>query len=481
MKHKVGLSRVILIQFLFSFILVYPLYDLNAQIKPAVWEIGLSSLGGTGDQAPFWFVSNRQGKYLPEKFASAIEAGFFAEPDTGKVFDYGYGIELFGRTGGVDYLWLHQAFGEIRLYDLVQLRFGMWEDIVGSYEPSISSGSIIWSGNARPLPRIEISVPEYNPVPYTNGFAEIKGLISHGWFEEGRYASDVWLHHKNVYLRLGGDYPLNFHYGFNHYAQWGGSSPRQEESYPSDFRAYLRVFFNLSGDPDEEGTPEGWVINKKGNSVGSRNVGFDLNMGTFSAGIYLQDVFEDGSGMRRVNFPDGLWGARFRFNEEKKPVQAVVYEFLHTTDQSGPEHSLDAGLVGNDNYFNHGHYRSGWTYHSYTIGTPLITSPFLVDDDVYGIINNRVIAHHFGIEGYIEVWKGLAWRQLFTYSRNYGTHSRPFDQRRDQFSWLMELVTPLDLLNLDISVSLAADVGDMYGDNYGLMIKLSKDGVLGGE
>jgi hypothetical protein len=47
-------------------------------------------------------------------------------------------------------------------------------------------------------------------------------------------------------------------------------------------------------------------------------------------------------------------GCLDRFPENtRKPVQAVVYEFLQTTHQSGPEHVLGE-LTGNDNYFNHG-------------------------------------------------------------------------------------------------------------------------------
>jgi hypothetical protein len=61
--------------------------------------------------------------------------------------------------------------------------------------------------------------------------------LSHGWFEEGRYVSNVWLHHKNAYLRLGGSLPVNIYYGFNHYAQWGGKSPGYEKPFPSISKA----------------------------------------------------------------------------------------------------------------------------------------------------------------------------------------------------------------------------------------------------
>ena len=467
-------NRLIFVLFT-TILLLIPSYGLRSQIKVPFWEAGLSSVGGLGKQAPFWIVSNRQGKFLPEKYAAAMELGLFVEQDTGRVIDYDYGLEMYGRLGTTSDMWVHQAYLNMKIWDMVKVSAGWQEETVGSSEPSISTGSVIWSGNARPMPKIAIGTPGYVPVPFTRGYAEISGTLSHGWFEEGRYASNVWLHHKNFYIRLGGTLPVNIHYGFNHYAQWGGSSPRQEDPYPSDFKSYMKVFFISDGDPDQAGTPDGWVINKFGNHLGSRNYGIDLNLGTVSAGIYHQDVFEDNSGYSRKNFPDGLWGARIRLPDQGRIVQAVVYEFLHTTDQSGPVHDVEGDtLGGNDNYFNHGHYQSGWTYHKYTIGTPMVTSPLLNDPANYRIRNNRVIAHHLGFEGFIGV--NLRYRTLFTFSRNFGTYTWPFDERRDQLSWMAEFTGPLNVFDLEAGVTVAGDTGRMYGDNFGIILVLRKRG-----
>jgi len=451
----------------------------QAQIKNPSWEVSFSGLISDGEQAPFWLISNRQGKYLPENNAGSIEMGFFAEADTGKVFDYHFGMEAYGRQDRSGDLWIHQLYGGITLYDLLQLRAGMWEEIVGSREPKLSSGSIIWSGNARPIPKIEISTPGYMDVPYTRGYAEIKGMLSHGWFEEGRFASDVYMHHKNAYIRLGGDLPVNISYGFNHYAQWGGSTELHDKPYPSDLEAYYWIFFNRSADPDDPAAPDTWARHKYGNTLGSRNYGIDLDLESVSAGIYFQDVFEDGSGLRRRNFPDGLWGAYVRFPEKDRLVQGVVYEFLHTKDQSGPRHSDDEGNIigGNDNYFNHAIYRSGWSYHDYTIGSPLISSPLLTEETEHynNMKNNRVSAHHIGLEGFIA--PELNYRGLFTYSRNYGTFNEPFDEPIDQLSLMVELTRPLPWYELEAGITLAGDIGRMYGDNYGVMLNLRKRGV----
>lgn len=445
-----------------------------AQPKAPVLEVETATVLSSGRLTPFWLMSNRQGKIDPYRDQASISLSAFVQPDTGKVFDLHYGAEIYGRQERTGDLWLHQLYAAVTYKDVVELRAGLWEEIIGSREPLLSTGSIIWSGNARPMPKIQIGTPGYINVPFTRGYAEGSLLIAHGWFVDDRYGKDVLMHHKNAYLRIGGSLPVNLHYGFNHYAQWGGSVPHRDLPFPSDFRTFLRVFANRAGDPDDPATPPGWAQNKYGNSLGSRNYGIDIKLKRFKTGAYHQDVFDDGSGLRRRNFPDGLWGAYFRFIDKKRPIQAFVYEWLHTKDQSGPTHNDDQGnqVGGNDNYFNHGDYRSGWSFHGFTIGTPFITSPILNDPSFHRFLNTRVLAHHIGFTGYLS--EKLEYRSLVSYSRNYGMHHLPFEPPRDQYSILLELNYPLPWYDIKANITMAADIGDMYGDNYGVMLSLRR-------
>ena len=447
---------------------------LRADMLPFVVETSLTTMVSDGRHAPFWLLSNREGRFLPEHHAAALDLALFSRPDTTGNIRYGYGLELFGRLSDSSSVHIHQAFAFVQWKDLLQFRAGRWTDVVGSSEPLLSTGSIIWSANARPMTQLEIRTPDYINVPYTRGYLEVKGRLSHGWFERDRYVEGVWMHHKNIYFRLGGNLPVNLTYGFNHYAQWAGQSPDYDKPFPSDLDAFYRIFFNRAGDDDDPATPPGWAINKFGNTLGSRSYGVDVTLNNSVTGVYMQDVFDDGSGLRRQNFPDGLWGAYLRFDGEKRLVQAIVYEFLHTKDQSGPTHNDPDGNVvgGNDNYFNHGQYRSGWTLYGFTIGTPLITSPILNDPPSRRFANNRVLAHHVGLEGHLA--NHLTYRGLFTYSRNYGRHSIPFDQPIDQLSMMLELARPIPGHNLEAGITLAADAGRMYGDNLGLLLSLRK-------
>lgn len=465
-----SMNRTVLFLILTTIIIPFSAF---AGWRPHTAEAGVTFITSGGRHAPFWLLSNREGRFLPEDHAAALDLSVFSRTDTLSKLRFGYGLEVFGRASDSSRAHLHQAYAYIQWKDLLQLRAGRWTNIVGSREPALSSGSIIWSGNARPMTRVEISTPDYITIPYTGGLLELKGLMAHGWFEQERFVEGVWMHHKNLYGRFGGSFPVNLVYGFNHYAQWAGQSPVRDEPFPSDLEAFIRVFLNRSGSESDPTTPPGWAVNKFGNSLGSRNYGIELTTASLEAGIYWQDVFEDNSGLNHKNFPDGLWGLHARFTGKQRVLQAFVLEVLHTKDQSGPTHNDPEGNVvgGNDNYFNHGHYRSGWTYHKFTIGTPLLTSPIFNESSIR-LLNNRVLAYHFGAEGHLG--PDTRYRGLFTYSRNYGLHSIPFAEPIDQLSVMLELTRPLRRYGLDIAATLAGDIGRLYGDNIGVMLSIRK-------
>lgn len=437
-------------------------------------QVALNTTVSDGRHAPFWLISNREGRFLPEQHAAGLSLSLFSRPDTSTNLRYGYGLELFGRFSDNSNAHIHQAYAFIQWKELLQFRVGRWADVVGSREPGLSSGSIIWTANARPMTQLEIRTPDYIDIPLTFGYLEVKGRMSHGWFEQERYVEGVWMHHKNIYFRLGGKLPVNLSYGFNHYAQWAGQSPDFNLPFASDLDAFYRIFFNRAADEGDPATPPGWGSNKYGNTLGSRSYGIDIEFGSTETGLYMQDIFDDGSGLKRRNFPDGLWGSYFRLTGEKRLLQAVVYEFLYTKHQSGPTHNDPDGNVvgGNDNYFNHGYYQSGWTLHGFTIGTPLLTSPIFNDPANHRLVNTRVLAHHVGFEGWFS--DRTSYRSLITYSRNYGMHHRPFEPPIDQLSLMLELIRRLPAHGIELGVTLAADAGRMYGDNLGVMISVIK-------
>lgn len=153
--------------------------------------------------------------------------------------------------------------------------------------------------------------------------------------------------------------------------------------------------------------------------------------------------FDDGKNIIQTQtFPDGIWTIDFSFDKRNGIVTDVLYEYIHTTWQSGdthdrvatheemthdygkyvywqdPKHFYYGRIVegGKDDYFNNGDYKSGWTYFGKTIGMPLIV-PAAPDSEgiTMGVVNNRIRAHHFGLKGVI---CKIPYRFRATYSSN---------------------------------------------------------------
>jgi len=477
------LRRTQILILLFS-LLFFSVTLSDAQIlKTPTAEVTNNTWVSSGNMLPFRMVSKQFGKYPADLNGNITAIDLFSTPSSSALFDLNYGLEIANRITGDNELWLHQGYLQLDYRNFISISAGIWEETMGNQFEPLSSGSIIWSGNARPLPKIEIGTAGYVDVPFTGGKLEAKASLAHGWFEADRHVENVMLHQKYIYFRTSWDFPLAINYGFHHYAQWGGISPRHG-ALPVDWDSYRRVFLAESGG---ENSPEGWQINRFGNHIGSRHLGFDWERDDNTIGVYHQDVYEDESGRVKSNFPDGLWGIYWESNNEKPMVKGLLYEWLYTADQSGPVHDWRAGLGGEDNYFNHGVYQNGWTSHNMIIGTPFITSPrfnheiFNPDEPTnydHRLFNSRVSVHHAGFMGYFTEY--MSYKIVGSYSRNKGLHNHSADlwrpevykinKAREQWSWRGDLSYYWQQPGLETTLSLALDQGEMYGDNFGVMV-----------
>jgi len=210
-------------------------------------------------------------------------------------------------------------------------------------------------------------------------------------------------------------------------------------------------------------------------------------------GLYWQTIFEDGSGKAYRNIKDGLWGFYLHTKDKNKLFNGFVYEFINTTDQSGPSQEEFWELEGvrysypipgseyhigggNDNYFNNSIYQFGWTYKDMTIGTPFMSSPAILAGGVPNdyIRNNKVTGHHFGIEGNV---KDIFYKIFYTYYLNFGTNFSPISPNKSQHSILLETYISNKLpWGIDASLKGGIDIGTMYGNNLGIQVSLIKRG-----
>ena len=458
-------KNIIVLFFLFLSSLIY------SQISAPNIDLYSGASAGIGDNKPFWNISNQQGQYSLDPFGGLLGVTIESVDSSDSFISFDYGIEIYSRFQQNNGFLIQRGYAEVKIPFLV-FWAGKKEEIIGNQDSSLSIGSTVWSGNARPMPKLVLATPGYVDVPFTKGYVEVNGSLAHGWFEKDRYVENVFLHQKYLHVRFGGDFFINASLGLIHFAQWGGNSPDTRfGELPSDWDAYKRVFFAQSGDSASVNISE--AINTLGNHLGSRNYRIDLNSKQFTFSLYYQTLFEDNSGMSKEFYKDGLLGVTIATKNPNKIVNRVVFEYLHTTFQSGPTHNLTDSikLVGNDDYFNNYIYRSGWTYKGMTLGTPLITSPIFNKDGSDRILNNRVLAFHLGLGGTLG---RINYRSFFTYSINEGTYTIPIDPSRQQFSWYFETIFPSIWRGIDMNVMLAADIGQMYGNNFGVNLLFRK-------
>ncbi len=237
--------------------------------------------------------------------------------------------------------------------------------------------------------------------------------------------------------------------------------------------------------------------------------GFDIKLTEYDFHLYYQKPWEDLSGISGGFIdPDRLLGLRVDFKQQKI-ISKILYEYIYTKWQSGPgipdsspsypteEDNYGYPFGGRDDYYNNYIYYDGWTYHDMIIGTPLFYTQararnFIPDlsDDYGNIVNNRVVGHHFGLQG---GYKILNYRLIGTYTRNYGTYAGAnkgrfnwasmedpdfdyeFDPPLDQFYFLMDTQWKINE-NISGIFQIGYDTGDIY-DNLGfhLGIRYSKN------
>lgn len=424
----------------------------------------------TGRQSPFWLVSNQFGKQSVNPVSGFFSAQLKTTEDTSKAFDYDYGMELFDRFDGDNRFWIHQAYFKARLH-FMYLRIGKCEETFGNQDELLSSGAYLFSENARPIPRIHVSTNDYVVVPFSANLVEVKGGISHGWFgEKDQYVAGAYLHHKYAHIRFGERrYRFSINLGFHHAVMWGGISP-DSGKLPRNWNAFGSV---IAGKMGNNTGPVNEQINSIGNHLGSYSIGVDYKMENKTLHFYWQTMLEDKNGRVGIDWKnkgDGLWGISLNRQVYSGGIQRIMLEFFNSTSQSG-----DPAKSGNDNYFNNYLYRSGWTYHKMTIGTPLITSAIFTNrtPDMENYLDNNSIRALIGGMIY-KINERLITIRL-AYTKNFGTKSLPYTPPKHQLYSSIEFDYPsLRFENLLFSWQAAFDIGSHLGNNAGLMVKIRK-------
>jgi len=384
------------------------------------WDGHVQATGifSSEDSLPFWFYNNTNTEIGQE----SDYAGLAAIHGNYQLKDSVYlsaGITAMARNGFEDDIQRRDLYLQFKNRWLKATLGSKAADVV-SNGLSTSNKNFIFSTNARPLPGILLEANE--PLVISKTFAFDWG-IGHYMLNDERYVEDVRVHYKRLGLITTLSAKSKLTLQLQHYAQWAGTAPDGTEL-QSDFEAFTNVFIASKG--DKEGS-FGEALNALGNHIGTYFIEYEVLLKPGLLSIYHDHPFEDGSGTRFANFPDGIWGVSFE-PTNKKLITQVTYEYIDSSDQSGTD-----GNSGFDGYFGNSTYRSGWTYEGQVIGLPFILNdPSIVLTDINSpFISNRSRVHHFGLMGSV---KQFDWKLKTSYFTNFGTYRKPFDPKVN--SWL---------------------------------------------
>lgn len=448
---------------------------------------------GKNNQNPFWLVSNQNG-LITNHTGNVLYLGFNKDYSNQR-FDWSFGIDAAYSSQYEKDALVNQYYIELK-HRKIHLFLGAKNPDVAYDNLSFTNGNLIMSGNARPYPKIEIGTHEYLSIPYTNGWFSIKGVLSNGWMVDDRYVKDVNVHHKNFYLRLGRDNGFSFEFGIDHYAQWSGTSPAYG-NLESGLKTFLKVFVADSGEVLKNSDGSNNVIesdNSLGNHVGQNQIKLNYNKPQYSLTFFIKNMFEDKSGeIRKIkNIRDINYGLFLKLKKTKL-LNSILVEYYSSMDQGNPEITASETVIGYDSYFNNSIYRTGWSNFQRGFGIPLIAPTTINSDNSISFSNTTIKAFNIGIMGKLD-W--MQYKLKFTTYKNYGQvypvvensdlpvedwkilRKYTVNPAQHQQHYYLELAFPEKKLPFDIFASIGYDTGDIYTENLGCMLKISKKGFI---
>lgn len=413
----------------------------------------------TAEESPFWLHTNKRGRLDEKSHFSSILTGS-GKVQIGDSTFMKLGVGTLYKDGFEDEIKLDEAYFEFASRK-VGVILGKKHKVDKFQGLSASNENILWSLNAPVMPGIQI----YTRAPFflwkEQGIG-FRARLEEYLMDDNRHVEKTRLHHKSFHVVYKNPNNFQLALGVQHFVQWAGISPTYGKL-PNSFVDYTRIFLGLASD-DGVGGEE---VNALGNQLGSYEIKINSQLNGLDLQFLYNHIFEDASGMKMGNFPDGRYAIYIEDNRDSfwgTPwLKAFMYEFYYTKNQSRSRKSSE--VDGGDNYFNNNLYRSGWTYANHVIGVPYI----LMDENRFRIANNIMLVHHLGFKG--SFFKNIPYRFILSY-RDYGLTDSVSPSNKEIFSGLMEF----ELVNIayKLKAQLGWDISPTASPNFGVGINFTK-------
>lgn len=469
-------------------------YDLTSEVSV-----------GSGDYTAYQLVTNRHHALSTRSNTAYLRGSVNLEHALTKDIILSGSVDAIASVHADHKAYLQQCYANLTYQDFF-IEAGIRENKQVVRDNILSIGSFVKGTNAKPIPQVHFGTNGFWNLPLTKQWVQINFDFGYGKFLDSDYRKDRFYqnrnlnasyitgtlyHQKHLYIRSNPTKPLFVTVGIEHAVQFGGTRYIYEngtlvsQKKDSDIKAFWDAILPV-GDSNFLDHDAGidWIY---GNHVGvmTYQIGWNINR-NHQIQAYLDNPFEDGSGVRKGNGWDGLWGLQYSNKSEgKQYVRGAVIEYFQSTNQSGPLH-WDGGefpeparsqisdyIVGNDNYYNHGIY-DNYGYYGMTPGIALITSPIYNKDGYSGFRDNRIKAWHLAVNG--EFTNHFSYIVKGSYREGWGTYYIPLAPKHYSFDAMLQAIYSIGAWN--ISAAYAFDKGNIYGDNSTFNFKFVYHGKI---
>lgn len=492
--------------------LVISVGRLSAEI-PVEYSVRVTGQSSSGSLAPYMLGSWNEGRYV-EGNGIWQEGSIRKNLEMSQRFSWSCGIDYLAGIGSKtgydrwnkesDSWGVHrmgrspfrfiELYGQLK-YRSVQISIGMKNYGSGIVDGSLSSGDLIRSNNSAAIPGISGGFLEFQNIPFTKGWLQIDGEIMYGKMMDNRFkksefnyyygvqALNLLYHYKRCYFRTNPNKNFHVTVGMQAAAMFGGSTYtyREGKVVLVEHRGFklkeiFQMFFPLEGGEDYY----------KGNHVGSWDLKAVYRFRDDSRlNLYFEWLWDDGSGIGKMNGWDGLWGIQYNFRRNRFVSKATL-EYLDFTNQSGPLHfdpedkpdnPLSGLAQGADNYYNNDYY-GAYSNYGMSIGSPFLVSPIYNRNGMLDFLHNRARGFHAAMEG--SPLSNLTYRLMVGYENAGGYGRLPAFKKKHSTSAMMEArVHPLcKIPEFEMGLRIAFDKGTLRGDNFGAQLQLSYSGEL---
>lgn len=462
--------------------------------------------------APYMLGSWNQGRFV-EGNGIWQEAGISKDLDLSKRFSWSVGLDYIAGVSSKAYYsrwietekeWsrhsahipdvrLQQLFAQIK-FRAVYLTLGMKYSHSCIVDDCLSSGDLIRSNNAMPIPGIAGGFVDFQNIPFTNGWVQIDGEVMYGKMMDSRFkraefnynygdlSQNIWYNYKRCYFRTNPEKNFYVTVGMQAAGLFAGTMYKYIDGgiYNTMHRGFrikdvLQMLF-----PREGG--ENYYT---GSHLGSWDFKADYKFRNGSKlSAYFEWPWEDGSGIGRMNGWDGLWGLQYNF-AQKGIVSKVLFEYLDFTNQSGPIHydpednplnPITGHSQGADDYYNNAYY-GAYSNYGMSIGTPFLLSPIYNSNGDLSFMHNRARGFQVAVEGNPVDW--IEYRVKAGYELAGGKGPMPAYRKLNATSGMLMVNTrPLRKLpQLEFGVRMAFDLGNLRGNNFGTQLQVAYRGL----